>query len=425
MVMLWHCWETCDGWSDLLAEKHMQNPSSIDSPWSLILYTDEVTPGDVNATAPTRKVQTIYWSFKELGHAILCKEDAWFCALVLRSSTCRSFVAGGLAQTMGALLKTFFPAVGTNLQHTGMFLSKNGTEFRLFAKLAIVVQDGAAHKELWGCRDGTRLCMKCLTVEASSELSDIDPSLKTNVLKVDELEATTDASCKDTARRLSWWATRENKTAFSRRQQLMGFTFMQYSLLTDMALDGIIQPCSQFMHDWMHGLFSKGVFNICLQQLLTSMEEAGLHTLLGGATGIYQHLYEYMVPWKFPAKKKCTDLYKVFDPKRRQGNRDAKVFRCGASEGLALVSVLSFWVSALVLPLGHCTQACQAFIALADVAECMVTVATGTIPQDTLRTAVEAFLALFVQAFGAEKLTPKLHWQLRYDEELDLHGTLF
>ena len=171
LAMLWHCWETCDGWSDLLAEKHMQNPSSIDSPWSLILYTDEVTPGDVNATAPTRKVQTIYWSFKELGHAILCKEDAWFCALVLRSSTCRSFVAGGLAQTMGALLKTFFPAVGTNLQHTGMFLSKNGTEFRLFAKLAIVVQDGAAHKEFWSCRDGTRLCMKCLTVEASSELS--------------------------------------------------------------------------------------------------------------------------------------------------------------------------------------------------------------------------------------------------------------
>ena len=183
MAMLWHCWETCDGWSDLLAEKHMENPSSFDRPWSLILYTDEVTPGDVNATAPTRKVQTIYWSFKELGHAILCKEDSWFCALVLRSSTCRSFVAGGLAQTVGALLKTFFPAVGTNLQHTGMFLSKNGIKLRLFAKLAIVVQDGAAHKEFWSCRDGTRLCMKCLAVEASSELSD-----KTNVLKVDELE---------------------------------------------------------------------------------------------------------------------------------------------------------------------------------------------------------------------------------------------
>ena len=90
LAMLWHCFQTYKVWSDLLAEKHMQNPSSIEKPWNLILYTDEVTPGDVNATAPTRKIQAVYWSFKELGHAILCKEEAWFCALVLRSSNCRS-----------------------------------------------------------------------------------------------------------------------------------------------------------------------------------------------------------------------------------------------------------------------------------------------------------------------------------------------
>ena len=55
----------------------------------------------------------------------------------------------------------------------------------------------------------------------------------------------------------------------------------------------------------------------------------------------------------------------------------------------------------------------------------MVTVATGTIPEDTLKMAIETFLALFVQAFGAEPLTPKLHWLLHYDEELAQHGTLF
>ena len=87
--------------------------------------------------------------------------------------------------------------------------------------------------------------------------------------------------------------------------------------------------------------------------------------------------------------------------------------------------VLSFWVSSLVLPLGRCTLACRAFIAFADIAECMVTVATGTIPEDTLKMAIETSLALFVQAFGAEQLTPKLHWLLHYDEELAQHGTLF
>ena len=36
LAMLWHCFQACDGWSDLLAEEHMQNPSSIERPWSLI-----------------------------------------------------------------------------------------------------------------------------------------------------------------------------------------------------------------------------------------------------------------------------------------------------------------------------------------------------------------------------------------------------
>ena len=62
---------------------------------------------------------------------------------------------------------------------------------------------------------------------------------------------------------------------------------------------------------------------------------------------------------------------------------------------LALVSIRSFWVSALVKPL-----ACQVFIAFADVAECMVTIANGIIPQVTLKTAIETFLA-FVQALLA------------------------
>ena len=295
---------------------------------------------------------------------------------------------------------------------------------RLFAKLSIVVQDGAAHKELWGCRDGTRMCMKCLTIEASSELASFDPSLKTNILKVDQLEKTNDASCKDTARRLAWYANRESNAAFTKRQQIMGYRFMQYSLLTDMTLDGVINPYTQFMHDWMHGLFSKGVFQIILHLLLTSMEEAKLHISLGGASGIYLYLYEYTKPWQFPAKRKCTDLHKVFEPKRRSGNREGGVFRCGASEGLGLVPILAFWVSAIVKPLGCCTLACEAFIAFADVAECVVTIATGIIPQGTLKTAIETFLALFVQAFGADKLTPKLHWLLHYDEELAEHGTL-
>ena len=77
------------------------------------------------------------------------------------------------------------------------------------------------------------------------------------------VEFTSDEYVKSAARRLVYWKDKDNITAFSRRQQIMDMTYMQHNLLTMMPLDSIIQPFSQFMHDWMHGLFSGGVFKSC------------------------------------------------------------------------------------------------------------------------------------------------------------------
>ena len=424
LAMLWHCFQACDGFRLLLEQKHQQIPSSFDKPWNLILYSDEVTPGDVTSQALSRKVQAIYYSFKELGHASLCREDAWFCVLVARSKTVQQMVPGGLVQIMKAVLMAMFAPDGTNLQLTGIHLSNS---VRLFAKLAIVVQDGAAHKELWGCRDGTRICMKCLTVAASSELTRINPNLKSNVTKVRDLDKCTDADVKHTARRLACFATHvgESKSAFTTRQQLMGYTFMPHSLLTDMSLDAIIHPVSQFMHDWMHGLFSKGVFQISLHLLLESLEEAEVHSLYGGATGLYEILFESLKPWKFPKMLHCSNLHALFEPKRRLGNKKASTFHSSASESLNLYAPLVFWVSAIVLPTGMCTAACKAFIAFGDIAECAQVIACGKTSPATLQTAIENFLDLFVQAWGFDSFTPKIHWLLHYSDELAQHETLY
>ena len=61
-----------------------------------------------------------------------------------------------MANVIGALLKVFFAPDGTNMELTGLHLNVEGyPSLRLFAKLSTIVQDGAAHKELWGCRDGS------------------------------------------------------------------------------------------------------------------------------------------------------------------------------------------------------------------------------------------------------------------------------
>eukprot|EP00973_Karenia_brevis_P058284 8114341-Karenia_brevis.AAC.1 len=200
-----YCFQACDAWYALLLKRLQLKPPTENEPWNLILYTDEVTPGNALAVQTSRKVYAIYYSFKELGAAALACEDAWFCLTVVRSSLVHKLQSGGLPQIIAQLLLWFFPADGTNLMTTGLHLQREGgPSFRLFAKLATVVQDGLAHKELWSCRDGTRMCMSCLTVSDDSELANFDPAIKTcgKVLTEAAVEFTTDESVKSSARRL-------------------------------------------------------------------------------------------------------------------------------------------------------------------------------------------------------------------------------
>eukprot|EP00959_Pyramimonas_sp_CCMP1952_P114427 2392546-Pyramimonas_sp.AAC.1 len=44
---------------------------------SIVLYTDEITPGQALQPHNTRKVQAVYWTLKEFGFPILSNEMAW------------------------------------------------------------------------------------------------------------------------------------------------------------------------------------------------------------------------------------------------------------------------------------------------------------------------------------------------------------
>ena len=134
------------------------------------------------------------------------------------------------------------------------------------------------------------------------------------------VEFTSDEYVKSAARRLVYWKDEENITAFSRRQQIMGMTYMQHNLLTMMQLDSIIHPCSQFMHDWMHGLFSSGVFNLVFNLLLCTLED-------GGMKQRYPMLEEYVSHWNWPKRLGPKPCGAIFDSSRREGNRKACKFR--------------------------------------------------------------------------------------------------
>ena len=86
--------------------------SSVEKPWRIILYADEVVPGNVISYDNRRKVWVVYFSFMEFGQIRLQAEDAWFCVLAARSSDLQD-VSGGISQVMAGVLKFFSPLWGT------------------------------------------------------------------------------------------------------------------------------------------------------------------------------------------------------------------------------------------------------------------------------------------------------------------------
>ena len=66
----------------LFQDRLVVYPCSLERPWSLILYSDEVTPGNVLSTSNKRKLQCVYYSFAELGPAALSHEECWFVLVV-------------------------------------------------------------------------------------------------------------------------------------------------------------------------------------------------------------------------------------------------------------------------------------------------------------------------------------------------------
>ena len=82
-------------------------------PWSLVLYTDEITPGDGFATTNHRTSWLWYFTFLEFGLHNLCREELWLPFGTLRSHICKT-VRGGLSEVAAYVVRSFL-ALSTTL----------------------------------------------------------------------------------------------------------------------------------------------------------------------------------------------------------------------------------------------------------------------------------------------------------------------
>ena len=414
--------ESCAAFRVVFEARLRAKPPSHDEPWSLVIYSDEVTPGNVISPNNMRKFQALYWTLLEFGTNAWARESSWFPIVSEYSRHVNKFNAG-LSQAMSAVLKVFFPPSGFNIADGGIPVPVDGDVKRIFVVLKMMIQDGGAHKQVWHHRGdaASKLCLLCKNlVTGSSDIVAHDESrlLQSNVIKKSDLVPSTDSDVRSVYRYIAAQAGTMSKDSFKQLQQALGFTYHSHALLLDRYLDAYVHPVRIYTHDWMHALLVDGTYNLVL---LLVLEECRTN----GVPNVWDALEGYVTHWEWPARVgSCTSLSDVFSSTRRNSSKQGGHIKCQASDLLSLYPVVAVFVMTVLVPTGVCAEACSALLALSDVLDFITAVPRTKIEPRILLEAVERFLALFASVWGWDKFIPKMHWLLHLPGVLQRCGTL-
>ena len=293
---------------------------------------------------------------------------------------------------------------------------------RLWAKMAIILQDGGAHKETFHPTGdgGSKLCMLCRNIWTETcNVCDEDGTdlLMCNVIKTANLVLATSKQLRKTARYLETKVGVMTGEKFTNLQQALGITHEPYGILLDRTLDTIVQPTEVFMHDWMHLLFVSGVANLVVYLTFESF-------IGNDRKEVYEHFRNYVSVWHWPGRLHGSGLSEIFTEKRKDSHREAKRIKCQASDMLCLIPVLALFVQTILLNTGLCGDECRAFLAMADMIELIFSTTRLKVDPETLKASVELFLELFVRAYGYDWMIPKFHWLLHLSIILGRFGVL-
>ena len=339
----------CIGRSPMLASGYeaalQDHPNSSESPWGLIVYFDELTPGNVLRLDNKRKTMAIYMSFAQLGHHRLCKTELWLTIAVARTSFIKT-IAGGWSNMLRVLLRSAF--LGADSFQNGVVVHTRGPRF-IFARLSNVIADEAALKLGLDCKgaSGLRPCPMCKNVMLKgSEVANRDRTgylVEITCSDMDRFDWASDRDLFDVADLLQSSRGTMGVGAFKQLEMSTGFNHNERGILADTELRPFLRPASSFTFDPMHCLWSNGIVSVEVHCFLQRLREQTQFS--------WRDIQMFCkADWQFPsfcrAKGRC--IHEVFNEVRERFSKYA--FKAGATEMLVVLPLLlhfgETWVAA-------------------------------------------------------------------------------
>lgn len=407
------CFAAGGPFTQYMMDLHDRKPSSPGSPWQLLIYTDECHPGN-QLSSGARKCWNIYVSFAEF-QQFLGKEDCWFCTLVKRSADVAKMEAG-ISQIVKVVLEDLFDNKFADPRN-GVMLVHGEQRFHLCFSLGGFIQDGAAQRGTWMTRQdtGSRPCHICKNIFVLRDWQDDEEPVKIFAHHPTHasLQIASDKEIMDSWARLGERYGTCSRAEFNDRQQAAGLTFNGHALLSSGVLKNmdLLRPVTGYLIDWMHCFLSHGILNFMTFEVLQCLDAAGMP--------VWDGINAFMHLWQLPQAQKSCSLQAIFESKAIASFKKAHCLKCSASQVLALLKPLEYYLQACCMPQGLCPLQCQCLLAWIEVVDFVSTIHTRKLssPEKLLQLVEKAMIGT-IEAGFENVVRPKFHWALHMPQIL-------
>ena len=319
-----------------------KRPCSALNPYSLVMFADEVTPGNVLRLDNKRKTLCIYVTIREFGSRYIKDEKCWLPIAAIRSVVAKG-VLGGQSACVAMILDRMF--IRDRIRDDGILLDLGGgRHVNLFFQLGNIIADVEGHRAIWSAKgaSGKLPCLLCLNV--LSEHVESDYLVHFSCADADLFDIASDSDIWKKADILESESRTATKKAFDRLQMVHGLTYSPHGLLWSMPLRRYVSPTTCITYDSMHCIMSNGIGQF----------EVGL--LLGGLKTIgtsWEHVRDFATAdWHFPSAIGRKSLGDVFGkPREEAWKRDLSI-KAGAAELLSALPVLLHFLHKVIAPKG-------------------------------------------------------------------------
>ena len=241
-------------------------------PLRLVIYIDEICPGNPLRPEKSRTLQAVYWAFADWPQHVLQRTAVWPVFGTIRS-TIVDKLPGRVSDLMRRILHVFFATVGPSFAR-GVTIVKSGGETLIrTAIFSGFLADEKAHNQITGSKgaSGTRPCPTCTNVFGRMNPSRVprgcvhykstDPSQFVPHTS-DSIHLAYDTVCAAPV------------VERQRISQMLGLNMNEHGLLHDQTMRQIYRPADHMLRDHQHVLTSDGVANKQVAHLMRALIKA-------------------------------------------------------------------------------------------------------------------------------------------------------